>query len=362
VLAAHGALSARGRAHVDEVLERRAADVVVASAAWTLARAPYAGSVIVGADDPTSDADLSGLRDHYGDRVRLAAGPTTVERLLLASGSVGLTSLSVPSEPRTNLRVIDRRGRPAGGGSSAVVPRPEKTLVVTSGAIAAVAEARRLRDQTGEAGRIAYYHDGLPATVRRVLEDLFASGRVDTLVVGVPIVHPSATVDVSRVVAVGLPASRWLSTECLGAAGGRGQIATIELRYDVETLGPAAAGLEVRMPSRESLVRCYHYLKGLDPGGSWIWPGAAPAGAPPPGLPADLLKTALEIFLEAGVVSAEGGEGHLVRYTLANGETRVDLERSLRYREAVRERAAYSDLRGWATGPASAILTELARP
>jgi hypothetical protein len=40
---------------------------------------------------------------------------------------------------------------------------------------------------------------------------------------------------------------------------------------------------------------------------------------------------------------------------------RADLSRSVRYREGVRERAAWADLRAWAEGSAATILADLAR-
>jgi single-stranded-DNA-specific exonuclease len=362
-LAAHGALPPRVRSRVLEAIERGTVDVIVASAAWTIARTPPAAAVIVIVDDVGPEADLTAIRDGYGDRIRLVSGPGSPERLRTAAGAAGLAPVGSRFDPRVNLRVVDHRGREghdgsqAGGGS-----RPEKLLVVAANAAASVAEAQRRRERGGEAGgHTAYYHDRLPAALRRVVEDLYSAGQITSLVAGSLLVHPAVPLDVSRVEVTGLPATRLLAAESLGAGGQGGQTAVVDLRFGPAAVGAWADALEATQPSRESLVRCYQHFKGLGRGGAWAWRSGGPAVGPA-GVPVELVPVALEIFLEAGIVAAEGGEGELARYTLVDPSARVDLDRSLRYQEATRERAAFADLRAWATGPASAILAELAQP
>ncbi|MDR7417556.1 MAG: single-stranded-DNA-specific exonuclease RecJ [Armatimonadota bacterium] len=368
LVAVHGLLAGRARSRADDALDRRDVDVLVASAAWVLARAPRACAVIAVTDDICPEEDLLALRDVYGAAVRLVWGPASPSRLLMVVGgdrarSAGVTEIVSGSPPRTNLRVVDRRGRRDQEG---VVPsgssRPDKTLVVTCDAGSSVAEARRLRARAAEAaGHVAYYHDHLPAALRRVLEDLYAAGRIQTLVVGSPMVQPAVPLDVNRVVALGLPPTRLLAAETLAAGGAGGQATVIELLYAPDAPAVWAATRAARQPSRDDLVRGYQHLRMLGPDAAWTRSEVL-AHAARSGYPVDLLATALEIFLEAGVVSAEGAEGDDVRYTLTDPTVRVDLQKSLRYREAVRERAAFEDLARWATGPASAILTELAQP
>jgi hypothetical protein len=193
-----------------------------------------------------------------------------------------------------------------------------------------------------------------------VLEDLYSAGAIRTLVTGSLLVPPAAPPDIGRVIASGLLPTKMLAAEALGAAGASGQAAIIDLRYGSEALGAAATALEQFHPPREVLVRCYHYLRDHSRGTSWAWPPEHAPDHGAAGLTMDALNAALGIFLEAGIVTAEGGEG-AVHYQVTDSAGRVDLERSLRYREGARERAAWSDLRAWAEGPAAAILADLAR-
>jgi hypothetical protein len=362
VVAAHGALSMRRLARVDEGLERHAIDVLVASTAWAGARVPPVGAAIIITDDMCPEPDLVMLRDRYDDRIRLVTGPASHGRLRLAAGAAGLVPLTARFDPRVNLRVVDHRGRDEPDRvETAAGRRPERRLVVAVDAAACVAEAQRRRDtHAATAGQIAYYHDRLPATLRRVLEDLYATDQLTTLVAGSLLVHPAIPLDVSRVEAVGLPVTRLLAGESLGAGGQGGQTTVVDLRFNAEDVAAWAAAHDLRHPSRETLVRCYHYFRRLGREGTWTWP-PGPIGSDV-AIPHGLLEVALAIFLEAGVVSAEGGVGETTRYSLVDPSARIDLERSLRYREAVREQAAFADLRAWASGPAAAILADLAQP
>jgi single-stranded-DNA-specific exonuclease len=362
-LAVHGASPAPARARVQDALHRRSADVVITSIPWTLARAPEAGALVVVADDLCREDDLEQMRARFGPRIRLVTGPADTRRLAVVMGTRDVVPLATSFGPRTNLRIIDRRGRPAETViESAKTGRPEKVLVLTAGAEPAVHHARQLRE-AGQDGseKVAYYHDRLPATLRRVLEDLWAAGRITLLVSGSLMTTSAVPQDVTRVVALGIPRTRLIAAECLGAAGASGQTTAVELRYGATELAALAAAVEKRSPSRDSLVRCYHFLRTRHPGRGWTVPNVLPEAASEAPLSPEVLAAALAVFVEAGILSAEG-DGPEMRYAWAEHGPRVDLERSLRFREAVAEQTALADLKAWATGPASAILADLARP
>lgn len=286
-----------------------------------------------------------------------------MERLQEAAARLRLDRVVSDPAPRVNLRVVDRRGRPEAHITPATGPRSERTLVVAAGPRASVAVARGLRERHPEiADRIAYYHDGLPATLRRVLEDLFAAGQITTLVAGTHLVDPSLPTDVPRIVAAGLPLDRFLAADLLGAGGVGGHTAVVELGYGTDALAGVQTAVEMGFPSRETLARCYHRLRERLHDGSWTWADGVPVDLGDPTLPAAAIASCLEVFVEAGILTREGDEGSVTRYALIGPDERVDLRRSLRYREGVRARSAWNDLRAWATGPASAILADLARP
>lgn len=222
--------------------------------------------------------------------------------------------------------------------------------------------ARGLRERHPDAaGRIAYYHAGLPAALRRVLEDLFAAGRLTTLVAGSHVVDPAAPADIARVIAAGLRPDRLLTADSLAVAGLGGRSALIELSYGPEAIAVSQAGVDARWPSRDTLVRCYRGLKAVSGGGPWTWPEDASADRPEFGLGGEAFAASLEVLVEAGVVTREAAEGSSTRYALVETGGRVDLRRSLRHLDGERERAGWEDLKQWATGPAARILGDLAR-
>lgn len=360
VLAAHGAMPARSLARAGIAMEQRAVEVLVVSSVWALDRRPQAASVILVVDDICPEPDLAALADAYGPSILLVTGPASTDRLRVAGGARAAIG-GIEFTPRANLRIVDHRGQ----GPARVAPgtgRAEKTLIVAGSPEAAVAEARTMRSTLGAAGNsLAYYHDGLPSMLRRVLEDLFAAGKISTLVAGSLMVHPMVPADLARVTAVDLPPTRLLAAEALSVGGAQGQGTLVDLRFPAPA--SIAAAHDLRHPSRDTLIRCYQYFKALQEDGAWQWPQDAAPGGPRAGRPTpEALAAALHVFLEAGVVTAEGADGPGVRYVLSHPGARVDLERSLRHRETLRARAALDDVRAWAGGPVSAILADLARP
>ncbi|MDR7543361.1 MAG: single-stranded-DNA-specific exonuclease RecJ [Armatimonadota bacterium] len=363
LLAAHGALPARRRGELAQWLDEGAVDVLLASAAWTGHHKPEARAVVVIADDVAPAHELRALRELFGDRIRAAVGPASVDRLFAALGASEVAPLRARLEPRTNLRVVDHRSTADGEGRNVVLGPTERALVIASDPVSSVALASRLRDALpAPTGLVAYYHHGLPPALRRVLEDLFAAGRLRALVAGSLLAAPAVPSDVSRVIAAGLPPTRLLAAESLGAARVGGQPTVIDLHYAARDLEALARAVRRRFPSREALVQCYHHFREQARGGAFLWP---PEGSPLDGTggpDAEMHAAALEIFVEAGIASAQDTVGSSVRYTLVPPSVRMDLDRSLRYREGVREGAALADLRAWASGPASTILADLARP
>jgi len=358
--AAHGLLPAPAAARLAGRLERGTIDVLFASSEWIERQAPAAGSVIV-VSDSLSDDDPAMVEGRYGRALCLVAGPIPPAQATIVQTRYGFEGLIVDPRTRDNLRVVDRRER-----SDAAItpgtgpPRPEKVLVLAATPEESVAVARRLRDDHAgaSAGSIAYYHAGLPGSLRRVLEDLFAAGRLTTLICGSLLLDPSVPPDVARLAALGLYPDRLLMADALGSAGGNRRAAVIELCYGAAAVAGCQAAVDARAPSREVLAQCFRAFKASSGGRSWTVPGDHPAQIPDSGLTPEVQQASLEILIEAGVVTREA-IGDEVRYTLNEGG-RVDLRTSLRYREGERERAAWADLRAWATGPAARILADLA--
>jgi single-stranded-DNA-specific exonuclease len=358
---AHGARALRARSRVEEAWRRGEVDLLVASASWMLT-GPDPGALIVVADETSPEEDVGALVGRYGDRVRLTIGPVSLACLRRTAVECGLDLLELPLQPRTNLRITDHRGAGEPVLSGLAQSRSEKALILADGATSAVGIARQLRQDGPEwIGRLAYYHDGLPAALRRVLEDLYGAGAIQVLVAGSLLVPPAAPPDVARALVAGLLPTRLLALEALGAVGAAGGPARIDLRYTPKTLEATEGVLYRRMPPRETLVECYHYFRDRTREGPWVWSPREIASREALALPVETLEAALEIFVEAGLALAEGDEERGVRYTMTEVTGRVDLDRSLRHREGTRERAAWAALRTWALAPAASILADLVR-
>ncbi|MBI3998060.1 MAG: single-stranded-DNA-specific exonuclease RecJ [Armatimonadetes bacterium] len=355
--AVHAGLAASAAGRIADALSRGTLDVLFASELWVDQALPEAGAVVVVGDHLTAPEEMGRVLERHGESVRLIAGPVAAPLLSDLVRRFARESLVTDSAPRDNLRVVDRRGRAGAPDIQIGQGRPEKTLMLAPGEEDCVVAARSLRDRYPEAAsRIAYYHAGLPIPLRRVLEDLFAAGRITVLVAGCHLSDPAIPPDVARVAAFGLHPDRLLASEELAAAGFGGRTAVIELAYGPEAFLASEADLDARFPSRHLLVKCYRALVAY--GRAWT---RSEDGADQPrwALPPAVLDASLEVLEEAGVVAREG-TGKSARYSLAGLDSRVDLRRSLRYREGERARAALADLRAWAMGPASRILADLA--
>ncbi len=359
--AAHGALGPAGTWRLASILDRGAVDVLFASLAWT-ARHAGTPAATIAVLDPVGGAGDVRLLDPLAGTLRLIAGPLTpaiIDEVRRRWPSIMDASTIVAV--RDNLRILDRRGRPGEEVLTIDPTRRDKTLVVTGQAEESVVLARRLRERYPEAaGSIAYYHPGLPAPLRRVLEDLFAAGRITTLVAGTLMVPPAAPSDVTRLVACGLPTSRVLAAEALAVAGLGGRAATVELSYAPEVFSAARASLDARFPHRDALVRCYRSLRDISRDRPWSVPQTDDP-LPGSGLSREAVLACLDVLTQAGAVAREDPGDGSAQYALVDLSARIDLNRSLRYIEGERERAALGDLRVWAQGPAGAILGDLAR-
>jgi single-stranded-DNA-specific exonuclease len=375
---AHGAMPARSISRVSDALARGTVDVLIASAVWMIDRAPQlrrssrVRRLVHVVDESTAD-DVTAVQDALGRATlhdaTLVLGPLAASGLHERARVWGIDAVVDLAAPRTNIRIVDHRGRGPWSLSDSPAGRLEVSVLIATGPRESVSEARRLREQhPARSDRIAYYHGGLPAALRRVLEDLLAAGKLELVVTGALLVSPAMPAGVARVVAAGLPPTRLLAAEGFGAVGAGRALGVVELRYDAETLAAANAAVHGHYPSRDTLVRCYHFFRSLQGNGPWQWPSESARRALPeaaPGLAESTVGAALEIFVEAGIIVREGlaehdGSQAGLRYNVADPAERVDLERSLRFREGVRAQAAWREVKAWAAGSASAILGDVA--
>lgn len=359
--AAHGGLDASDEWRLAAALERGTVDVMVASLAWAQ-RHPEACDAVVAVLDSHADAGDLDMLAPLALAARVVTGPLNAAAIAEVQRRwPAMENVTPAAAVRDNLRIVDRRGQPVEDTLTLDGARRDKTLVIVRTPAESVALAAHLRGRYPDAaGTIAYYHAGLPVALRRVLEDLFAAGRITTLVTATPLAPPAAPFDVTRLVATGLPSSRMTAAEAMAAAGLGGRTSTIELCYGADTFAAARAAIDLRFPDRATLVKCYRALRDAGGSGAWSLPAGADDPLPGSGLSREMVAACLDVLTGAGAVSREDA-GDVTQFAIVEASGRIDLTRSLRHLEGERERAALADLRGWALGPAGAILGHLAR-
>jgi single-stranded-DNA-specific exonuclease len=366
VVAVHGLQGLRERQEVARSLRAGEADVVVASVEACLdllRRGEGEGGVLV----------LDGVAEEDARRVAaLRARP------LAAVGSAGSASVLarafgapvlVDYRARPPLQVADLRGEP--GRVDLLVEEialdKEKALFYTVQREACVRLAARLREASGgDAGRVAYLHGGLPASLRRTITQAFRAGRLRVLVTTGAADEEAVGPEVRRLVVAELPPDRDRFTALCGAAGAGARPVTVTLAYGGEEIADFRRRVEERAPGRETLLALYHALRAWRGSEPFPWPDAEVwdhLSRAVPGLSPSTVWAACAVFEELGLASREslpGGGGWQVQMQAAQG--RRSLRESLRYREGLRERRAFEGFAEWAerAGPPEVLRALLA--
>lgn len=358
VYRAHGALPLRDEQRLARALADGRVDVLLASAEW-VRRGTFLDPTTVIIADHDFPPEVTAPCRFLWDRGAIdAEGRGPGEGGLVDDGYV-----------RANLRLVDRREVTDRDSVLAeLLAKGEKTLVFTPDRSDAVSLARRLhenpagppREKDGSSG-IAYYHEGLPVRVRRVVEQLFLDGKITTLVATGAFPELFAPGDVTQVILAGVPQSRTQLWEVAALGGLAGRGATVVLVYLREDVDRHRALLDERYPPRSRLAALYRIMR-EHAEGTLMWPGdpLGPVLAGDGWSPASV-EAALDTLDEAGIIQREVVDGRW-RIDLLQDAGRRDLGTSLRFAEGARERAALEDLIPWAFGPASAILRTLAGP
>lgn len=386
IVPVHGLLSVSEREHAAAALRAGDVDVIVATAEALGSGdllAPYlerAGTVIIdglSADEirvlPLGLDLLPAARDHgaapAAGGARRARGSLPALIVTAASASAAIARVIGPSvvvhdyAPRPLLQIVDRRET---GDRDAVAEEVlsggEKCVVYTGGRQECVRLATRLRDRLGERGtRVGYLHGGLPARLRQIVTRAFRDGRLTALVATPALDEEALPPDVRQVMIAGLPWDREAFLAACGAGGLDHRPVTVTVapgRDDAEARG---ACLNAHAPGREMLVKIYRALRDWKRDQPFLWPDAETwtrLSAALPEIPRESVGAACAILEEAGLAVRESAaSGPVWRVQLVAVEGRKDLTASVRYREGLRERAAYGAFAAWARTASPAEIT-----
>ncbi|HLJ60454.1 MAG TPA: single-stranded-DNA-specific exonuclease RecJ [bacterium] len=360
----HGLLGIGQRDRALAALRAGAADVVVASVEaareGTLV-APWVDRATVTVLDGVSLADVATLPPTILRRTTLTIGEPT-EAAALVRGRPGVPLLrDDPARPL--VRFEDRRdAADPDAVVEEVVNVGEKTVVYTASPEGCVRLATRLRERAGADARIGYLHEGLPGRVRHVVARAFEEGRLRVLVT--TMLHEEAVPhDLRRAVLASFPSGRRELLAACATVGLDRRPSTVTLAFGAGCREVRRRAIEIRSPGRDLLVRIYRALREWRGGDPIAWPDEetwARVRAAVPEAARATVGAACAVFEEVGLAVRESvGSGWSVR--LVPADARRDLNVSLRFREGVRERAAFDAFAAWVERAAPAEIQRAAR-
>lgn len=336
---------------------------------------------------------LPQVREQLGEPVCLAATATCrPEDARAIEETLGIGARVLDPAIRENLGIDDQRadrpGKVRDTYLASVAASGEKLIAYASSRNGTVRLARMLRKRLPQlAGRIAYYHGGLPRAERLAVEEAFRTGEVVCLVATSAFGEGVNIPDIRHVVLYHLPFNDVEFNQMSGRAGRDGRPATVHLLYSRpdQRINEQILGSEA--PSRTDLAVLYRALHRLAQQGAL----ATVEGAEPPagtdavlverpavtraqlveeclrddvrcGLDEDGVSTGLAVFSELGFVRLTGkGSGRRICYV--EHPLHADLATSTRYREGQAELEEFSAFATWALGaPAEEVLARINRP
>lgn len=309
---------------------------------------------------------LGRLREALGNPLTLAVTATAdTETARRIRTELGLSAAVVDRTVRENLRLRDARQTAEGEKLrylSVLFRQGQKVVAYVNSRDQAVEVARRLRKTfLDEKDAIAFYHGGLTATQRAMLENLFREGALRLMVATSAFGEGVDIADIRHVVHYHLPFNETDFNQQSGRAGRDGEEAWIHLLYNDRDVELNRLILQAKAPDREALRQVYLALRQSAAAGETDLTNAdlgALADLSP-----DAVSASLGILVELGLVERfrEGAERRL--RLRERPEKKLDLTSSVRYNEGAHERAAFEAFQVTArTAPAQDLLAMVNRP
>ena len=327
----------------------------------------------------SSYTQLPQVCEQLGEPVVLAVSATVedeVAREVCRLAGVDESNVIVDASVRENLHVNDARDRSDRESALAsLVASGRKCVVYVNSREQSVSLARMLRRQVPElAPHIGFYNAGLTRSERTMVEDAFRSGELTCIISTSAFGEGVNLPDIRDVVLYHLPFGSIEFNQMSGRAGRDGDDACVHLMF-----GERDAKINERIiagsaPSRDELVALYRTLKAIERNnametgeGSFCLTNAAIALRARSidarvKLDEHAVSCGVSIFRELGFLTTSG-YGTARRISMVQSPSRMDLEKSTRYLEGLRQRDAFADFREWALGAdAGEMLARINRP
>jgi single-stranded-DNA-specific exonuclease len=314
-----------------------------------------------------------------GDAIEELGHPTVLAVTATASdatadtirATLGVTATVLDPTVRENLKIEDRRdGADKDGYIATLAARNEKTVVYVNSREQSVKLARMLRKRVpAVAMRTAFYNGGMTRPMRHAVESAFRAGDLSVVIATSAFGEGVNIPDIRNVVLYHLPFNSVEFNQMSGRAGRDGALARIHLMFGGRDARINEMILSSLAPERDDMAALYVTLRDI----------AAAQGAGFEITNAELAQKAHKLrqkfgLDERGVSSALGilrdlgfvtGEGHGAyrRLTFTPGESKVDLEASVRYAEGKDEIAEFQGFKAWVlTAEADELLSRFNRP
>ena len=304
-------------------------------------------------------AELPRIREELGEPVCLGVTATAepeVAREACRLLGVPEDGVVVDEAGRPNLSVVDDRNvHDRESALVSIVARGRQTVVYVSSRDQSVQVARLLRHRIPElAPRIAFYNAGLPRDVRARVERSFRDGALTCIVSTSAFGEGVNLPGIRDVVLYTLPFGRVEFNQMSGRAGRDGAPADVHLLFGGRDVRLNERIIAAAAPARPELVALYRalLLEGRAAGAEGFPCDAErlaqEAASVDPAHPLDPseVEGGVAVFGELGFLAVDGfGDSRRVR--MVPSPARMELDRSVRYREGLQSRDDFEDFCGW---------------
>lgn len=268
---------------------------------------------------------------------------------------------------RANLEVDDQRNLKNRDDYLAnLVASGDKAVIYVNSREQSVAVARSLRKRVPQlAPLIGFYNAGLSRSERKRIEDLFRTDALKVLVATSAFGEGVDIPNIRHVVLYHLPFNEVEFNQMSGRAGRDGKPAGIHLLFGRHDAGINERILRDMTPDHDCLAQVYRKLRDLQRASdeSFFALGNADlaAAASTEAFPVSPASAAcgVAVFRELGLIethTAYRADGMARSIHVLEGQSKVELTDSVRYREGLGEREIFHAFRDWALGSDSATL------
>lgn len=281
-----------------------------------------------------------------------------------------LDRMLIDPHVRANLELVDKRNRPDRDDVlTDIVRTHDKTIIYVNSRAQATRLAEDLRRRIPDLrNEILFYHAGMTDTQRQAVERFFAGGHLRCVVSTSAFGEGVDITDIRNVVHYHLTFNQTEFNQASGRAGRDGQPARIHLLYGERDARLNELLLSISGPERPVLAQLYRTLRDLSGTANPLTVDnrtltALLENAGCDRISDDTVSAGLGILEELGLIERELEDRQRYISVLARPATKLDLETSVRFREARAEKEAFAEFSVKAlTAPAEELLAAVNRP